>query len=109
MVDHAELKANWSRYFGEVRRGGEVEVLDPGAPVARLVPSAPGGEQGLRERLIGEGLSRPGAGNASAVLELPPLALPVSLSESMAEDRSDRFEVLGRIGARAADHRRARQ
>lgn len=105
----SELKAKLSRYLREVRRGGEVEVLDQGAPVARLVPPAPGGEQGVRERLIGEGLLRPGAGNASAVLELPPLALPVSLSESLAEDRSDRFEVLGRIGARAADHRRARQ
>ena len=86
----SELKANLSRYLREVRRGGEVEVLDRGAPVARLVPAAPGGDQGVRERLIGAGLLRPGTGNAAAVLELPPLVLPVRLSEALAEDRADR-------------------
>lgn len=87
----SELKANLSRYLREVRRGGEVEVLDRGAPVARLVPPAPGGEPGVRERLIGAGLLRPGTGNARAVLDLAPLALPVSLSEALAEDRADRL------------------
>ncbi len=86
----SDLKANLSRYLREVRRGGEVEVLDRGAPVARLVPPAAGGDSGVRERLIGAGLLRPGQGNAAAVLETPPLALPVSLSEALAEDRADR-------------------
>ena len=83
----SELKANLSRYLREVRRGGEVEVLDRGAPVAS--PGAEG-DRGVRERLIGSGVLRPGKGNAMAVLELPPLALPASLSEALAEDRADR-------------------
>ena len=87
----SELKANLSRYLREVRRGGEVEVLDRGAPVARLVPPVAGDDRGIRERLIGAGLLRPGAGSAAAILESPPLALPVSLSEALAEDRADRF------------------
>ena len=86
-----ELKANLSRYLREVRRGGEVEVLDRGAPVARLVPPAAGGDDGVRERLIGAGLLKPGTGNAAAVLLSPPLALPTSLSDALAEDRADRL------------------
>lgn len=87
----SELKANLSRYLREVRRGGEVEVLDRGAPVARLVPPAVGRDSGIRERLIGTGLLRPGKGNAATVLESSPLALPVGLSEALSEDRADRF------------------
>ena len=87
----SELKANLSRYLREVRRGGEVEVLDRGAPVARLVPPETGDDRGIRERLIGAGVLRPGAGSAAAILESPPLALPVSLSEALEEDRTDRF------------------
>ena len=87
----SELKANLSRYLREVRRGGEVEVLDRGAPVARLVPAAVAGDGRARERLIGAGLLRPGKGNAAAILQSPPLSLPVSLSEALAEDRVDRL------------------
>lgn len=84
----SELKADLSRYLREVRRGGEVEVLDRGVPVARLVPPA-GGDDGVRARLIGAGLLKPGKGNAAAILQSPPLALPVSLSEALADDRAD--------------------
>ena len=87
----SELKANLSRYLREVRRGGEVEVLDRGAPVARLVPPAEGRGQRIRERLIGDGLVKPGTGSAAVILESPPLALPVSISEALAEDRADRL------------------
>ena len=45
---------------------------------------------GARERLIAKGMLRPGNGSAAAILEQPPLALPVSLSEALAEDRTDR-------------------
>lgn len=86
----SELKANLSRYLREVRRGGEVQVLDRGAPVARLVPPAadPGRE---RERLVAGGVLRPGRGNAAALLENPPVALPVSLLRALDEDRTDRL------------------
>ena len=87
----SELKANLSRYLREVRRGNEVEVLDRGAPVARLVPPAAGDDEGVRTRLIGAGLLRPGRGGAAALLDTEPLALPARLSEALADDRADRL------------------
>ncbi|MDE3262157.1 MAG: type II toxin-antitoxin system prevent-host-death family antitoxin [Acidobacteriota bacterium] len=86
----SDLKANLSRYLREVRRGSEVQVLDRGTPVARLVPTGarPGSE---RERLIASGLLRPGKGGASAVLDRPLLELPASLSEALNHDRDDRL------------------
>ena len=87
----SELKANLSRYLREVRRGGEVEVLDRGAPVARLVPHQARDDRGIRERLIGAGLLRPGKGSAAEILKSQPLTLGVSLSEALAEDREDRL------------------
>ena len=90
-VSISELKANLSRYLREVRRGGEVQVLDRGAPVARLVPATASDEEGVRERLIGIGLLRPGNGSAGAILDEPPLALPVSVAQALDEDRTDRL------------------
>ena len=90
-VSISELKANLSRYLREVRRGGEVQVLDRGAPVARLVPAAATDDEGIRERLIGTGLLRPGNGAAAAILDEPTLVLPVSVSEALIEDRADRL------------------
>lgn len=90
-VSISELKANLSRYLREVRRGGEVQVLDRGAPVARLVPAAASDDEGIRERLIGTGLLRPGNGAAATVLDAPALVLPASVSEALIEDRTDRL------------------
>ncbi len=86
----SELKANLSRYLREVRRGNEVEVLDRGTPVARLVPPAAGDDGEVRQRLIAAGLLRPGRGGAATLLDTEPLALPVRLSEALADDRADR-------------------
>ena len=87
----SELKANLSRYVSEVRRGGEVQILDRGRPVARLVPAAAGNDREARDRLVGRGLLRPGAGNAAVILEEPPLELPVSILDALLEDRDDRL------------------
>ena len=87
----SELKANLSRYLREVRRGGEVQVLERGVPIARLVPPADKGEDGVRERLVGAGLLRPGEGRAEAVLDAAPLELPASISGALAEDRQERL------------------
>ncbi len=87
----SDLKANLSRYLREVRCGGEVQVLDRGAPIARLVPPAAKDDHGVRGRLIGAGLLRPGKGGAAAILDQPPLVLPVSLSEALAEERTERL------------------
>lgn len=89
-VSVSGLKANLSRYLREVRRGGEVQVLDRGTPVARLVPPAASYEGALRERLISAGLLRPGSGGSASILDEPPLVLPATLSPVLAEERSDR-------------------
>ncbi len=89
-VSVSDLKANLSRYLREVRRGNEVQVLDRGTPVARLVPQAVD-EGGDRERLIASGILRPGRGGASAVLRRPLLEMRVSLSEALDRDRDDRL------------------
>ena len=92
-VSISELKANLSRYVREVRRGGEVEVLDRGVPVARMVAvrhDSDAYNRG-RQRLIGLGVLRPGAGNARAILDEPPLDLPVRISDALLKDRADRL------------------
>ena len=92
-VSISDLKANLSRYVREVRRGSELEVLDRGVPVARLVAAGPGSEgfDESRKRLVGAGVLRPGAGNARAILDEPPLVLPVRISDALLEDRTDRL------------------
>ncbi|MDE0249292.1 MAG: type II toxin-antitoxin system prevent-host-death family antitoxin [Gammaproteobacteria bacterium] len=89
-VSISELQANLSRYVREVRRGGEVQVLDRGTPVARLIPITTDGD-GIRERLISEGVVRPGRGGAGALLREPLLALPVSVGQALADGRDDRL------------------
>lgn len=93
-VSVSELKAHLSRYLREVRRGGEVQVLDRGVPVARLtslpVSDAAAGDE-RRERLVQAGIVRPGTGDASKVLAEPPLELPTSILEALDEERADRL------------------
>ena len=88
-VSVSELKANLSRYLREVRRGGELQVTDRGTPVARLVPPAEPEDEHL-SRLIKLGVLRAGQGDAAAVLDEPPLQIPTSLTDALAEEREDR-------------------
>ncbi len=92
-VSVSELKAHLSKYLREVRRGGEVQVLDRGVPVARLIGSSPMSEhdEPQRDRLIRSGVLRPGRGGVSSVLETSPLKLPASLAASLGEERADRL------------------
>ena len=91
-VSISELKAGLSHYLREVRRGGEVQVLDRGKPVAKLVaPDVKDDDDDLRARLVAAGVIRPGKGDMARILEKPPLALNLNLSEALAEDRADRF------------------
>ena len=85
-VSVSDLKANLSRYLREVRRGGEIQVTDRGTPVARLVPPAEPEDERL-SRLIKLGVLRAGQGDAAAVLDEPPLDIPTSLSEALADER----------------------
>ena len=84
----SELKANLSRYVREVQRGGEVQVLHRGTPVARLVPPAPGHDH-ARQRLIAAGVIRPGTGDARRILDKPPLKLGTSVLEALLEERRE--------------------
>jgi antitoxin (DNA-binding transcriptional repressor) of toxin-antitoxin stability system len=89
----SELKMHLSRYLREVRRGGEVQILRRGVPVARLVRPergrGPGHEH--RDRLIRSGILRPGTGDATHVLDTPPFAGAARLGVGLEEDREDRL------------------
>lgn len=90
-VSVSKLKANLSRYLQEVRRGGEVEILDRGLPIARLTAlSTSAGGPERRERLSRAGILRQGAGGASSILEIEPLELPTSILAALEEERSER-------------------
>jgi prevent-host-death family protein len=94
-VSISELKAQLSKYIREVRRGGEVQILDRGEPVAMLVaiPSRDlrTEDDERRERLIRAGVIRPGTGDGRAILAMPPLKLAVDLLKALDEEREDRF------------------
>ncbi len=90
-VSISALKANLSRYLRHVRRGGEVQILDRGVPVARLMAPGPEGDDAVRDRLVGDGLLRPRSGPAASILDHPPVKLPTSISQALAEDRIDRL------------------
>jgi prevent-host-death family protein len=89
-----ELKANLSRYLGMVRRGSEVEILERGVPIARLVGlrgAAPGADKQRIERLAKAGILRRGTGDLRWLLEETPLAVKgAELSRALDEDRGDR-------------------
>lgn len=94
-VSVSELKSQLSRYLREVRRGGEIQILDRGRPVARLTglpgPQAEPADE-RRERLIRAGILRPGRGNIAQFLEEhPPLKLSIDLSAALQEEREDRI------------------
>ena len=92
-VSVSELKAQLSRYLREVKRGGEIQVMDRGIPIARLtpLPNAGGGGDEDRRRLIEAGILTPGTGDAREILDRPPLELPGGWLEALDEDREDRF------------------
>jgi len=91
-VSISELKAKLSQYLRIVRAGGEVQILDRGEPVARLI-----GIQGVEreerwERLVRDGVLRPGSGDASQILQQAPLRLAgADLSGALTEERGDRL------------------
>ncbi len=93
-VSVTELKARLSKYLREVQRGGEIQILDRGVPVAQLtaIPSGNGrtGADERRERLIRSGVLRPGTGNADAVLAKPLLKIAGFL-KALDQEREDRF------------------
>lgn len=93
-ISISELKAQLSKYLKVVKRGGEVQVVDRGVPVARLVPLPRSGGAGLdkerRERLIRSGGIRPGTGRW-ILNDHPPIEIDTSVLGALIEDREDRF------------------
>jgi prevent-host-death family protein len=93
-VSITKLKAELSRYLREARRGGEVQILDRGVPVARLTglePPGPQEEEERRRRLIDAGIIRPGSGGVAEVLGRPPAKLGTDLSGALDDERADRL------------------
>lgn len=92
-VSVSELKASLSRYLRVVRRGGEVQVLDRGVPVARLVGMpAPTADRERLSRLVRVGLLGLGRGDAQQVLARPALRLTgADVSGALAEGREERL------------------
>jgi prevent-host-death family protein len=94
VVSVSELKAHLSRYLRAVRRGSEVQIVDRGRPVARLVGvTEAGGESGEdpRRRLVADGIVRAGNGAILEILDEPPLNLSVSIAAALDEERADRL------------------
>lgn len=93
IVSVTDLKARLSHYLQWVKRGGEVQVLERGVPVARLVgvePLSRGDKR--RERLLRGGVVRAGGGDASWILDEELLELgEAPLSCALEEDREERF------------------
>lgn len=92
-VSITELKANLSKYIRVVRRGGEVQVLERGVPVARLVAaSAPEDAEDRLEALVRAGIVRRGTGDLRWLLERKPVRVKgPTVSQALQEDREDRF------------------
>jgi prevent-host-death family protein len=93
-VSVSRLKAHLSRYLREVRRGGEVQVLDRGIPVARLTRLStvePAADGGKRQRLVRAGILRPGKGDARTILDAALVEVPTSILAALEQERSDRL------------------
>jgi prevent-host-death family protein len=89
-VSVSELRAHLSRYLRDVQRGGEVQVLDRGRPVARLVglaPDAAATRDDEREHLVRAGVLRAGTGDSGYLLDTPPLDLSTEVSSALQADR----------------------
>jgi prevent-host-death family protein len=89
-----ELKANLARYLRMVRRGSEVQVLERGVPIARLVGlehTAAVPEQERLENLERMGVLRRGSSDLSWLLAEAPLeAAGANVAGALADDREDR-------------------
>lgn len=88
-----QLKAQLSRYLRMVRRGSEIQILDRGVPVARLVgiSTAASTDAARLERLARAGVLRRGTGELGWLLEDAPIRVAESrLGVALEDDREDR-------------------
>lgn len=92
-VSVSELKAHLSEYLRQVRGGAEIQVVQRGVAVARLLrlEGAPLRVNDRRNRLIRDGLLRPGRGPSRALANEPLPALPAArIAAALDEERGDR-------------------
>ncbi|HVV16196.1 MAG TPA: type II toxin-antitoxin system prevent-host-death family antitoxin [Polyangia bacterium] len=92
-VSVSDLKAHLSHYLRMVQRGSEVQILDRGVPVARLVAVNRAAEaaDGRLERLVAAGIVRRGTGSVRRFLSTPPIAAAdADLQGALSDDREDR-------------------
>jgi prevent-host-death family protein len=94
-VSVTELKAKLSHYLRMVKRGSEVQIVERGTPIARLVglprTALQSGRQRV-ERLCKAGVLRRGTGDLGWLLAEPPIpAHGVELERAVDEDREDRL------------------
>jgi len=93
-VSISELKAHLSQYLAIVSQGTEVQILDRGVPIARLIGSSSAGtddEAAWVDRLVRSGLLRSGTGSVRWLLEREPIAAHASIAQAIEEDREDRI------------------
>ncbi len=92
-ISVSELKAQLSKYLRQVKRGGEIQVLERGTPVARLVGvQSSAGDAHRLDWLVGAGIIRRGSGDLSWVLEHEPVVPSgADVSSALADDREDRL------------------
>lgn len=90
-VPITELKAHLAKYLRMAQRGVEVQVLDRGVPIARLVAMPrPEAEDAGLERLVQAGIARRGHGKIKALLTRR-ISARANLQAALDEDREDRF------------------
>lgn len=90
-VGISQLKAQLAKYLRMAQSGVEVEVLDRGVPIARLVgvTKRTGKEPPGIERLVRAGVVRRGQGNVADLL-IRRLDIGADLGGALREDREDR-------------------
>lgn len=91
-VPITELKAHLAKYLQLAQRGVEVQVLDRGVPVARLIgmPEGSSSEAAGLERLVRAGIVRRGDGKLRSLLRRR-IQARSELIRALDEDRADRF------------------
>ena len=93
-VSVSELKAHLSRYLRMVKRGSEVQVVERGTPVARLIGLARVSADSDRERvarLTEAGVLRRGSGDLRWLLDEPVRGeTAADVAGALDEDREDR-------------------
>ncbi len=90
-VPVTELKAHLAKFLRMAQRGVEVQVLDRGVPIARLMPMPKGeaAEPAALERLVSAGIVRRGEGGIRSVVKRR-LEATANLARALDDDREDR-------------------